>query len=326
MSRATFIKIIKVILPLALGVFFIWYAVYTATPEERQKILQYILQANPFWVFCSVLLGVMAHLSRAFRWNYLLKPLGYQPPLALNFMAVMIGYVANLGIPRSGEVLRAGTLASYTDIPLKKVFGTIVSERIIDLIMLLLVVVITLFFQSQELFTYLNSKIQNSVLVLLFILLLIGAGMLFLRLVRSSEHPFLVKIRNFGDGVVEGVKSIFLMEHKGAFLAHTLFIWTLYIAMFYVTKFTVPETATLGIGPMLAAFVTGSFAMSATNGGLGVFPIAIALTLELFQIEHSAGEAFGWILWSAQTLTNIVIGGLAFLILPLFYNRNNTSK
>nr|WP_262896662.1 lysylphosphatidylglycerol synthase transmembrane domain-containing protein [Aquimarina mytili] len=311
------IKFFKIILPLALGVFLIWYSIASATHEERQKTLQYISQANPIWVLISVLMGIASHLSRAYRWNFLLQPLGHSIKLSNSYMAVMAGYLCNMGIPRSGEIIRGGTISTYEKIPFKKAFGTIISERVIDSLMLLLIIAITLLFQSELLLSYLQEKIASPVITLVALLGLIILGVLFLRVLKNSKHPILTKIRNFGNGILEGIKSISKIKQRKAFIFHTFLIWILYVAMFYVIKFTVPETAHLSLGPMLATFVAGSIAMSTTNGGIGAFPIATAAILLLFNVDKSAGEAFGWILWGSQTAINIIIGALSFLFLPI---------
>ncbi len=311
------IKVLKIILPLALGVFLIWYSIYSATEEERQKTLQYILQANPKWILLSLAMGITSHISRAYRWRFLMEPMGYSIKLSNSFMAVMIGYLANLGIPRSGELLRGGTISTYEDIPFKKAFGTIISERVIDLVMLLIVITITLLLQSENLLSYFDENIASPLVFLIIIVIGVILGVLFLRIIKKSKHPILIKIKNFGEGLLEGIKSITRIKHKKAFIFHTFLIWFLYIFMFYVIKFTVPETASLSIGPVLATFVAGTFAMTTTNGGIGAFPLAIAAILVIFDVEKPAGEAFGWILWGSQTAINIIIGALSFLFLPI---------
>lgn len=300
-----------------LGVFLIWYSITSATPEERQKTFQYISQADSKWILLSVFIGLVSHLSRAYRWKFLLEPLGHTPKLYNSFLAIMIGYLANLGIPRSGEILRGGTISGYEDIPFKKAFGTIISERVIDLLMLILVITITLFFQSGQLTAYLKERISSPFITLAILSALIAFGVLFLKIIQKSNHPFFTKLRNFGLGILDGIKSISKIKQRGAFIFHTFLIWTLYLLMFYVIKFTVPETCSLSIGATLAAFVAGTIAMSTTNGGIGVFPIAISSVLLLFDIDKSAGEAFGWILWGSQTVMNIITGALSFLLLPI---------
>ncbi|MDY8135261.1 lysylphosphatidylglycerol synthase transmembrane domain-containing protein [Aquimarina sp. 2201CG5-10] len=311
------IKFLKIILPLTLGVFLIWYSISSLSPEEREQTLRYVSQADPKWVILSIVLGIISHLSRAYRWKFLLEPLGYNPKVYNSFMAVMAGYLANLGIPRSGEILRGGLISTYEDIPFKKAFGTIISERVVDLVMLMLIIGITLMFQSNNLISFLGEKLTNPFITFGLLVILIIIGIVALRVLKNSKNTFIVKIRNFGIGILEGVKSIYKIKKRKAFIFHTFLIWTLYVLMFYVIKFTVPETASLTIGPILVTFVAGSLAMSTTNGGIGAFPLAIAAVLLLFNIDNSAGIAFGWILWGSQTAINSVVGSLSFLFLPI---------
>lgn len=235
-------------------------------------------------------------------------------------MAVMVAYVSNLGIPRSGEVLRAVTMTSYEKVPFDKGFGTIISERIADMIMLLIIVGITFLLQADDLLKYFSTYEINPFLPVIALLVLTTLGVLFIRLVRRSKNKFLVKIYNFASGILEGMKTILKMKRKKEFILHTILIWVLYVLMFFVMKFAIPETADLSIEAIMMAFVIGSFAVSLTNGGLGVFPIAIGSILMVYGIDEQSGEALGWIIWGAQTLLNLVVGGLSFLILPA-YNR-----
>jgi len=310
-------KILKTVLPLLLGLFLIWYSISTATPEERMELWQNIKLADPFWIVLSVVFGALSHLSRAYRWKYLLEPLGYKPRLSNSFMAVMGGYLANFGIPRSGEVLRGATISTYEEIPFDKAFGTIVSERIADLIMLLLIVSIGLLLQAQNLLDYFDANNINPFFTLILLFFLIILGILGLLIIRRMDHPFIHKIRNFARGLLEGMKSILKMRNKASFILHTVFIWVMYLLMFYVIKFTIPETYGLSLAAILAAFIVGSFAITTTNGGIGVYPIAMGAVLLLFGINQQAGEAFGWIVWGSQTVLVLVLGGLSLILLPI---------
>lgn len=317
--RPSFKKFLKISVPIALGLFLVGYAYQATTPQEREQILHYISHANPLWISVSILLGILSHISRALRWHYLLAPLGYKPKLLNSVCMVFLSYFANLGIPRSGEVLRATALATYEKVPFEKGFGTVVTERLIDLLMLLLVVVVTLALQTQIILTFLNDKGIG----LLGALALLGVGIAalvgVLRIVRKSNTRWAHMIKAFVQGLLEGVLSIFAMKNKGLFILHTLFIWAAYIAMFWVIMYTVPETETLTLSQLLVAFLGGAFAMSATNGGIGLYPIAVSGALGLFGISPVAGDAFGWIMWIAQTLMVVVLGGLAFMVLPLLH-------
>ncbi|MDG1571690.1 lysylphosphatidylglycerol synthase transmembrane domain-containing protein [Robiginitalea sp. M366] len=311
-------RALKILLPIALGLFLIGYSYQMTSPEDRSEIVRYIREANLFWVGISVLIGILSHVSRAIRWNYLLEPMGYRPKLRNNILIILIAYLANLGIPRSGEFLRATALATYEDVPFQKGFGTIVTERIVDLIMLLLVILITLAAQTDIILGFLSE--QGLGLTGSIVLLVCGVGGLFVlrAFLRRSSHPLANKVRGFVRGLLEGVLSIFKIRRKWAFLGHTLFIWTAYFGMFWVIKYTVPETVPLNTGELLVAFVAGAFAMTATPGGLGLYPIAVSQALALFGISTVSGDAFGWIMWIAQTLMVFFFGAISFLLLPLW--------
>lgn len=298
-----------------------WYSYYSTSEEDRSEIIHYIKNADLFWVGISVFLGILTHISRAVRWNYLLQPLGYRPKLFNNILIILTAYFTNLGIPRSGEILRATALATYEHVPFQKGFGTIVTERVIDLVMLFLIVGIALFLQTDIIWGYLQQKGFNLVLLLV----LLAAGILVLSLgmyvVKKSKSTFALKLKTFLRGLLEGILSIFRMKNKWGFVLHTLFIWLAYIAMFWVIKYTVLETVDLSVSQLLVGFVAGAFAMSATNGGIGIYPIAVSSALAIFGISKVSGDAFGWIMWISQTLMIVVFGAISFLILPL-WNRN----
>lgn len=301
-----------------LGIFLIWYSLSSATPAEREELWNNIKLADLKWVYLSVFLGILSHLSRAYRWKYLLEPLGYKPHLANSFMAVMGGYLANLGVPRSGEVLRGATISTYEKIPFDKAFGTIVSERIADLAMVLIITTFGFLIQTEGLVNYFEENNINPFISIGIFLVFIIFGVFVLNLVRRSNHPFMVKIKEFARGLLEGMRSIVRMKKKKEFIFHTLFIWTMYLLMFYVIKFAIPETNTLSIAGFMAAFIVGTFAITTTNGGIGVYPIAMGAVLLLFGVNQQAGEAFGWIMWGSQTLMVLILGGLSFLFLPIY--------
>lgn len=307
----------KVLLPLAIGVFFIYLTVSTTTKEEQQLILSYIKKADFRFIILSVFFGILSHLSRAYRWKFLLAPLGYRPRFINAVLSVLIAYIANLGIPRSGELLRATTMSSYEKIPFEKLFGTIIAERLVDLILLLCFILLSLSLQYDLILTALKEK-QISPSLLVLALVVVSFFFLALRaLFKKNQSPLILRIKTFLKGLAEGILSIRSMQNKGAFIVHTLFIWFMYLAMFYAIKWTVPETAGLGINALLPAFVIGGLTISATNGGIGIYPFSVALMLSAFGISNESGLAFGWIMWSSQTLMILVFGSLSFFILPL---------
>ena len=319
MANKSIGKLFKTLLPIAIGVFLIVYS-YLSTPEEiRKEIISYISSANPWFVAASIILALLSHLSRAVRANYLLRPLGYHPSILANFYFVMMAYFANLGIPRSGEVLRATSLSTYEKVPFDKGFGTIVTERIIDFIMLLLVIFLAFILQTERLLVLLKENQNTLILSIAVIAIAVIGLMISIRVLKSSSFTLVTKLVAFLEGIRTGLLSVFQMKNRTAFLGHTLFIWACYIAMFWVIKYTVPETIHLGLSELLIAFIAGSFAMTTTNGGVGLYPIAVRASLALFGISFASGEAFGWILWISQTLMIVLFGALCFLTLPLVY-------
>ncbi len=315
------IKLLKFILPIALGVFLIGYSYSITSAEDRTQILKYIKEADYFWVSISLIFGILSHLSRAIRWRYMLNPIGYSPKLNNTFLIVLMSYFANLGIPRSGEILRATALTTYEDVPFEKGFGTIVAERVIDMIMLLLLIATAFFLQTDSIIAIMSEKGFSTKSIVIIVTIGIAALLFFFFFIKKSTQPFVLKIKNFILGLLEGVTSIFKMPNKWAFLFHTLFIWFCYIAMFWVIKLSIPETENLDTSVLLVAFIAGAFAMSATNGGLGLFPIAVSQILVLYGVSKVSADAYGWIMWISQTLMVIVLGGISFLLIPIL-NRN----
>lgn len=304
-----------------LGVFLIGYSYSITSAEDRKNIVEAIKEANYFWVIISLILGLLSHLCRAVRWNLLLKPLGYQPRLINNIMAIFTAYLANLGIPRSGELLRATTISTYENIPFQKGFGTIIAERVIDVIMLLLIVLITGILQTEIILDYFAAKQINYIKLIALGVVLLIFGSLFLFFIKKAKSGILLKIKHIVQGLIEGVSSVFQMKNKGLFIIYTIAIWVLYIAMFWVVKFSIPQTADLPVSAILAAFVAGAFAMTATNGGIGLYPIAVSNILLIYGISKTTGDAFGWIMWSSQTIMVVLFGAISFLLLPII-NKN----
>lgn len=310
-------SLLKVILPLAVGFFFVYLSYNSTSEEDRILIYSYIQKADLRFVMLSVFFGILSHLSRAYRWKYLLSPLGYQPRFINSVLAVLIAYIANLGIPRSGEILRATTLSSYEKIPFEKTFGTIVAERLVDLLILMGFVLTALVLQFDIIWSILSEKKISTVQIVIGLAFVIIGYITLKKLFTLSQNPLIIRIKNFFLGLAEGIMSLKNMPNKGRFIGHTLFIWLMYLAMFYVVKWTVPETASLGMNAILPAFVVGGLAISATNGGIGIYPFSVALVLAAFKISNESGLAFGWIMWTSQTLMIIVFGSLSFFVLPL---------
>jgi len=306
-----------------LGVFLIWYSLSKLTTSDIQSIKTSFRTANYWWVLVSLAFGALSHLSRAYRWQFLLEPLGYKPKLANSIMAVLIAYLLNLVIPRSGEVARAASIKKYENIPFKKAFGTIVAERVADVIMLFSIIGIAFFLQTELITSYLfkdgdTSSLYSKIIILGIFPIL---GFLAFRMLKKSKNVVIVKTVSFINDLLDGVKSIYKMKKKWQFIFHTIFIWVMYVLMFYAVTFALPETTNLPFAAIIVGFVVGGLSMALTNGGLGTYPVFVASALILYNVDDNPARAFGWIMWTAQTIMVIVFGGLSFLLLPI-YNKS----
>ncbi|MEZ7875951.1 MAG: lysylphosphatidylglycerol synthase transmembrane domain-containing protein [Polaribacter sp.] len=309
-------KVLKIVLPLALGSFLVWYSLSDISLE---KLGNYFKEAKYSFIFLGLFFGILSHLSRAYRWKFMLEPLGFKPKFINSILAVLVGYLVNLAIPRAGEISRATVMTNYEKIPFEKAFGTIVAERIADLIMMLSIIAITLFVQFDFIYDLLTKNFNPLKISIGFAVLIVGFY-IFTSFVKKATSGFLLKIKTFVSGLIEGVTSIFKMKNKWAFIFHTVFIWAMYVAMFWAT---IPAIEGLNVpfGGILIGFIAGGFSIAATNGGIGLYPIAVASALALFDIPAETATAFGWIMWTAQTAMIVIFGGLAFLLLPI-YNKN----
>ncbi|QRM88718.1 TIGR00374 family protein [Lacinutrix sp. WUR7] len=313
-NKKSFLKKLKLILPILLAVFFGWL---TFSRLPISEIIPYFKTANYWWIALGVVFGMFSHLSRAYRWNYMLKPMGYSIKIQNSVMSIFIAYLANFGIPRSGEVLRAAVATNYEDIPFEKSFGTIVTERIFDLIMILLICLITLFFQFDFIYNILIEKLNPTKIITL----LLGLSVVFVLMVlfiKKSKGKLANKIKGFVNGLLEGITSVYKMENKGMFIFHTIFIWVMYVLMFYITSFSVQELHGAPFSSMIVAFIAASFTIAATNGGVFFYPAAVLSALTLFGLAEEPSYAFGWIVWTSQTLMIIVFGIISFIFLPIF--------
>ena len=310
----------KIAIPLGLGVFLIWYIYQSFTPTQIAETKKYFADANYGFVLLSVFLSVLSHFSRAYRWSFMLEAIGYKIKIANNFMAVSVAYLMNIFIPKSGEVSRAVILDKYENVPFQKGFGTIISERIVDLLFLLFFTALAFLIKFEILYDYIFEAIPASILYVLAagILLIIISVPIYIRFSKSNINK---RLKDFIIGLKEGVFSILKMKKKGPFILHTFFIWGLYILSFYTAMHALPETSNISIGTIIITFVVGSFTFAFTNSGFGTYPAAIAGILSVFGIAKTVGLALGWIVWISNISSIVIFGVLSLILLPI-YNRD----
>ena len=313
------ITFLKIAIPLGLGVFLIYYSYSKFTPQQLEEISAYFKKADYTFVILSVVFSLLSHISRAYRWSFLLEPLGYKPRLLNNFMAVSVAYIMNIFIPKSGEVSRALIINKYEDVPFDKAFGTIISERVVDLLFLFGFTTIALLLQFNKLSEFLLNVLPIHIIYNLIAVLSVFL-VLFLLALKFSKSSIIKKILRFFSGLKDGVLSILKMKKNGSFIVHSFLIWGLYLLSFYTATFALNETSTIAFSTLIITFVVGSFSFAFTNSGFGSYPFFVAGILAIFSIPETVGTAFGWIVWTSSIASIVFFGGLSLLILP-FYNK-----
>ncbi len=311
---------------LGLGIFLLWL---TLRQSDWNTILQDLSGANYIYLLPVIVMLVGAHFVRAVRWRILIQPLGHSPSLLNTFLAVMVGYWANLAVPRLGEVLKCTILARYEKVPADKLVGTIVAERAIDVCTLLLVLLITIFsqyeivgaFAAQAFRNFFTSKTGDvSMLKTVSALLIIASFiLLFIWMFKRLGHlPFIAKTRNVFRGIWQGLISIRYIQNKGLFILYSILIWALYLYSTYMGFFAMKDMAQYGIKGALSALTFGSVGMIIPSpGGIGSFQYAIQQVMMLYGVTPEKGLSLGMLIWCAQTGILIIFGTLAFLLLPL---------
>ena len=325
-------QIIKFFAFLCVTVVLFWLVYRDQDPAELMKALRE--DVNYTWIWVAIGLGMLSHISRSLRWQMLTKSMGYKISFMNSFMGVMIGYFANLAIPRMGELTRCGVVSKYENVPFSKLLGTVVTERVFDMIMLLLltlIVVVTQFKQvgifldnnediKEKLYGMFSSPVTWGILVLL-VLGLIG----FIWFLRKGS--FFTRLHHFMTGLKEGLLTVKDVDHKWLFIGYTIFIWLMYYLMLYVCFFCFKFTS--GLGPLvgLTVFVLSSYGMVApVQGGVGAWHFMVIAALMLY-LPHTEGiesmtKTFALLTHGTMTLLYIVVGVICLLVLPI-YNRNN---
>jgi uncharacterized protein (TIRG00374 family) len=304
------------VVPIVLGILIIIYQYNKFTEAQIDEIVGYFKNANYYFVFLSVVVGFMGNTLRAYRWKYMLDHLGYKSTFANNFMAVNIGYLLNLTVPKSGEISRAVIVKKYNEIPFDKGFGTIVAERIIDIFFLLFFMLLAVVLQYNIVKAFILDKIPVQLLTVLFIAGMVSLITLIL-IYKYSKIKLVLVLKEKISGLKEGLLSVVHMEKKGAYFFQTVLIWLSYVLTYVIATMVIPETSTLTIGAIMTSFVVGSIAIAFTNSGFGAYPFLTSKILLFYAIAEPAGTAFGWIIWTSQMLLIIFLGVLSFIMLPI---------
>ncbi|WP_299818584.1 lysylphosphatidylglycerol synthase transmembrane domain-containing protein [uncultured Pontibacter sp.] len=318
------LSLLKYILLLGVSALLMWYALKEL---DFQKMWDELKNTNYSWIGLSLMMGVAAYVSRAYRWQMQIKPTGHNPSLLRTYRAMMIGYLANLVLPRMGEVVRCTLLKRSDNVPVNTGFGTVIAERFIDMVMLLAAIGLTFlveFNRIRDFFLNLFSdkytgleQTMNSLYWVFWVMLGAAVVMLFIilkYLSRLRQNTYFQKAVSFVKGMLQGVFSITKLDNQPAFWGHTIFVWLMYYAMSTVVFFAIPATSELGWGAGLSVLVIGSLGMAApVQGGVGVYHLLVQATLLLYGVPKEAGMAYALLAHTSQTLLVVVMGVISFI-------------
>ena len=309
----------KILLPISVGVFCIYFSFRNINFSD---FTQYFFEINYSWVAIGIILGALSHISRSYRWKYLINPLGYKLGFINSVLAVFSAYLINYTIPRAGDLARATMISKYEKIPLEKTLGTIVAERAVDVICIIIIISIGLIIEFQRISEKLISLTQDTEISV--ILVYFGAFVILLFILNKilKKSKYYKSIANFFSGIIEGLTVIFKMKKRNSFIFHSIFIWLMYILMFWATSKAFVELHEVTFFQLMISFTLAALSIMFSNGGIGIYPLAVEESLGWYGIQSTTGLAFGWVSWLSQTMMVVIFGGLSLFILP-FINRTN---
>lgn len=315
-------NLIKVVLPLGLGIAIIYYLISKIDPSQLWEILK---DANWGILLFSLLFGLLGNTIRGYRWALFITPLGYSPKISNLNYAIYGGYAVNFALPRAGEIWRCGVIAKEDNIPFSKLFGTMILDRIFDTITVAIISLVAFLFNMQFFLTQLeqNQTTFNTISGIFkspLLYLAIGAAIITTYIVFRffKENVIVRKIKGFLSSIASDLKAIWKMNTKGRVFLYTIGIWGSYFCYFYITFFAFDFTAYLGITAGLIAFALSSISMGVpSNGGLGPWQIAVIASLSLYGVDKLHATAFATGVFAVQSIWVIICGlfGIAMLAL-----------
>jgi hypothetical protein len=319
-------KFLKIGFFFLLGIALIWWSLHQIPSEEWTKFTLALKQSKFWIVFPVFIILALSHFLRALRWRLIMEPLGYQPSIANTYLAVLIGYLANLAIPRLGEVLKCTLLAKYEKVPAEKIVGTIVAERAFDVISLGIVFLLALGLQFNvieagwnQLKSQTTAPMTNTNEGDWKLYLLIGVGIVLIALffiIRKRIPSIIASVKNIISGIWEGVMSATKLKQHNLFFLYSFGIWFLYLLATYVGLYATAGTES-SFATAISCLAYASIGMILTPGGIGAYAYFMAKVLELNGVDYTLGLANGTLQWFSQFLIVIVLGGISLIILPI---------
>ncbi len=323
-------NLLKFGVSLGLAALLLWYVLKGI---DLNILWENVKNANYFWVVIAGLMALVAHWSRAYRWKLMLQPMGYDPSAFRSTIAVLIGYVTNLVLPRAGEFARSASLQDLEKVPFEKSFGAVVAERLIDVFVLLFLIVLNLSLEFTRLkdffFDLIGDKVSNpSLLIGGLVGVTIVFGLFFLWVRKNDQKlqrfGFYAKIKKLVTGLWEGFTSVRNLKNPKAFIAHTLLIWTMYYLMTWFLCFSMPQTAELGPLAGLTMLVMGTIGMAApTVGGIGSYHFLVGKIVALYGLNAQDGITLATFMHTMQGIIFVIIFGLTALAISFFIRKKD---
>lgn len=327
-----FINILKFLIFLSAGLFLFWL-IYK--DQDIDKLKNALDKLNYYWIALSLVLGMLSHVLRAVRWQMMVKPFGYKPRFLNSLFAVISTYFANLAVPRLGEITRPTILKKYENIPFSTSFGTIVLERMIDLLILLILTVVLVLTQTHIFVEFINgnpvvlSKIDtlksSNLPYILSIIVLLSLILLYFLWPRIKKTKIYQKFAHLIVEFTDGIKSVSKIENKTMFFVYSLLIWLLYFLMTYLPVFAFENTENITVIGGLLFFVIGSYGMVVpVQGGIGAWHFLVAGALVVIGINDQDARAFALIVHTSQTIMIVVLGIISTALLPIVNQKKNS--
>ena len=332
--RKKIFAVLQYLVFLGIGIFLTWWQFSKMTPSELIQFRESLLHARYIYIIPITFITILSHISRAMRWKIMIEPMGYHPSTANTFYATMCGYFANTFIPRAGEILRCTLLGRYEKIPVNKLVGTILTERVFDLVSYFFVIVFTICIQINTVSDFVKAKIlliKNSHANFPWwqaslVILIAGLALFFFIkwiLKNYASHRHVIRLKGIHIGLKEGFTSILRLKRRRAFILHSIFIWTMYLMEIYVGFRALSATDGLGLGAAFSVLSLATLAMIVAPGGIGAFPVAVQQVLLIYSIDNIS---FGWLMWSVATGIIIVVGLISFGLLIYTNKKSNEAK
>lgn len=312
-------NILQTLFFISIGLAFIWWFWEKLGSEERIQIWQSLKQTNYFWFALAAIISLASNYVRALRWNLMGRTIGCKVSNLNSFLAVMSGYLTNLAVPRLGEIVRCTMLKKSNNVPIEKSLGTIITERAVDMLLFLLLLVSTFLIQRVLFIDYIekNFNIDLDKLIQLGIIgisALIVAFALFLIFKNKLKHnPIYKKAAELAKGLWEGIKSVFELKNPFLFILYSIIIWVLWICGTFICFQCLKETQALNFIHAMVTTVLGAFGPMITPGGIGLQPAIFAEVMQNYDISRAVGYVVGWLNWLSSQIGTIVVGLLAFI-------------